>query len=38
MARAWGLTAAELELVFDDFTEDAVPPAYREMVRQRFAA
>ncbi len=38
VARAWGLTAAELELVFDDFTEDAVPLAYREMVRQRFAA
>ena len=38
VARAWGLTAAELELVFDDFTEDAVPPAYREAVRQRFAA
>ena len=38
VARAWGLTAAELELVFDDFTEDAVPLAYREAVRQRFAA
>jgi Eco57I restriction-modification methylase len=38
VARAWGLTSAELELVFDDFTEDAVTPAYREAVRQRFAA
>jgi len=38
VAQAWGLTPAELELVFEDFTEDAVPPAYREMVRQRFAA
>ena len=38
VARAWGLTPAELELVFDDFTEDAVPLAYREAVRQRFAA
>lgn len=38
VARAWGLTAAELELVFEDFTEDAVPPAYREAVRQRFAS
>jgi hypothetical protein len=38
VARAWGLTAAELELVFEDFTEDAVSPTYREAVRQRFAA
>jgi hypothetical protein len=38
VAQAWRLTPAELELVFDDFTEDAVPLAYREAVRQRFAA
>jgi hypothetical protein len=38
VAQAWGLTPAELELVFDDFTEDAVPLAYRAAVRQRFAA
>jgi hypothetical protein len=38
VAQAWGLTPAELELVFDDFTEDAVPLTYREAVRQRFAA
>ena len=38
VARAWELTPAELELVFEDFTENAVPLAYREMVRQRFAA
>ncbi len=38
VARAWGLTAADLDLAFDDFTEDAVTPAYREMVRQRLAA
>jgi hypothetical protein len=38
VARGWGLTPDELELVFDDFTEDAVPLAYREAVRQRFAA
>ena len=38
VARAWGLTPSEIELVFDDFTEDAVPLAYREAVRQRFAA
>ncbi|HEY1687496.1 MAG TPA: hypothetical protein VGF95_01390 [Solirubrobacteraceae bacterium] len=38
VARAWKLTAEELELVFEDFSEDAVSLAYREMVRQRFAA
>jgi hypothetical protein len=38
VAQVWGLTADELELVFDDFTADAVPPEYRELVRQRFAA
>jgi hypothetical protein len=38
VAQAWGLTSTELELVFDDFTEDAVPLTYREAVRQRFAA
>jgi hypothetical protein len=38
VARAWGLTDSELELVFADFTKDAVPPAYREAVRQLFAA
>jgi hypothetical protein len=38
VAQAWGLTPAELELVFDDFTEAAVPSAYRAAVRQRFAA
>ncbi len=37
-ARAWGLTLDELELVFEDFAEGAVPLAYREMVRQRLAA
>jgi hypothetical protein len=38
VARAWDLTPAELEVVFEDFTEGAVPLAYREMVRQRLAA
>jgi hypothetical protein len=38
VAQAWGLTPTELDLVFTDFSEDAVTPAYREMVRQRFAA
>jgi hypothetical protein len=38
VARIWGLTAEELEVIFDDFTPDAVPPPYREAVRQRFTA
>lgn len=37
VARAWDLTADELELVFEDFTTDAVTPEYREAVRKRFA-
>src|SRR5262249_55613051 len=38
VARAWGLTPAELEIVFEDFSEDAVPLAYREAVRERFTS
>lgn len=37
VARAWGLTFDELELVFEDFTTEAVTPDYREAVRKRFA-
>jgi len=37
VARAWGLTADELEFVFTDFTEGALPPDHREAVRKRFA-
>ncbi len=37
IARAWDLTADELEVVFSDFTPDAVPESYRECVRARFA-
>lgn len=37
VARAWDLTAQELEVVFADFTLDAVPADYRELVRARFA-
>ena len=37
VARAWRLSAQELEVVFRDFTLDAVPAAYRERVRARFA-
>ncbi|MEJ7787525.1 MAG: hypothetical protein WKF96_22195 [Solirubrobacteraceae bacterium] len=35
-ARAWELTDAELELVFEDFTLNAVPGDYRDTVRDRF--
>lgn len=37
VAAAWGLTTEELELIFEDFTLDAVPEDYRETVRSRFA-
>ena len=37
VARAWDLAAQELEIVFADFTLDAVPAAYRDRVRARFA-
>jgi hypothetical protein len=37
VARAWGLSAEELEVIFRDFTLDAVPAAHRERVRERFA-
>jgi hypothetical protein len=37
VALAWGLSAEELEVIFGDFTLDAVPAAYRDRVRARFA-
>lgn len=37
VARAWALTAEELEVVFADFTLAAVPADYRALVRARFA-
>jgi hypothetical protein len=37
VARVWGLTTDELEIVFSDFTPDAVPEHYRQAVRDRFA-
>ena len=37
VSRAWGLSAEELEVVFRDFSLDAVPLAYRERVRARLA-
>jgi hypothetical protein len=36
VARAWELTAEQLEVVFADFTEAAVPGDYRDAVRERF--
>ena len=38
VAHAYGLTDEELEVVFSDFTLDAVAPAYRNLVRERYAA
>ncbi|MCP9490254.1 MAG: hypothetical protein MSC31_10315 [Solirubrobacteraceae bacterium MAG38_C4-C5] len=38
VARAYGLTTEELEVVFADFTLGAVPAEYRQLVRDRFAA
>ena len=38
VARAYGLSADELEFLFADFTERAVPPAYRALVLERHAA
>jgi hypothetical protein len=37
VAHAWALTAAELDMVFADFTEAAVPSDYRDRVRARLA-
>ena len=36
VARAYGLDVDDLEIVFNDFTEAAMPPAYRELVREAF--
>ena len=35
VAHAWGLTEADLAVMFDDFTIDAVPPAYRSALVDR---
>lgn len=37
VARVWDLTPDELEVIFEDFTTDAVPEDYRQAVRDRFA-
>jgi hypothetical protein len=36
-AHAWSLDAEDLETIFSDFTLDAVPESYRQLVRNRFA-
>lgn len=36
VAHAYGMTALDLNVVFSDFTEAAVPPQYRELVRAAF--
>ncbi len=36
VARAYGLTEDELRFIFTDFTENAVPPAYRQQVLEKF--
>ena len=35
VARAWNLTTADLQVIFRDFTEDAVTPAYRAALVRR---
>ena len=35
VARAWELDEGDLDLMFSDFTESAVPPGYGEVVRAR---
>jgi hypothetical protein len=37
VARAWGLDSVELDVVFRDFTFDAVTASYRDRVRARLA-
>ena len=36
VARAYGLTIDELRFIFTDFTENAVSPAYRRLVLEKF--
>jgi len=37
VAHAWKLTEADLAVMFEDFTTDAVPPAYRSALLDRLA-
>ena len=36
VARAYDLTEDELRFIFTDFTKNAVPPAYRQQVLEKF--
>ena len=36
VARAYDLTEDELRFIFTDFTENAVSPAYRQLVLEKF--
>ena len=36
VSRAYGLTEDELRFIFTDFTENAVTPAYRQQVLEKF--
>ena len=36
VARAYGLTIDELRFMFTDFTENAVSPAYRRQLLEKF--
>ena len=36
VSHGYGLTSDDLEVVFDDFTQAAVPPAYRDLVRDAY--
>jgi hypothetical protein len=35
VARGWRLSVADIGVMFTDFAQDAVPPAYRQLVRDR---
>ena len=37
VARAWGLTADDLQVIYEDFTTNALPPAYRTELIERLA-
>lgn len=38
VARAWGLGPGDLEVVYEDFTHNALPPAYRRELCRRLKA
>ncbi len=38
VARAWNLTPDDLQVIYDDFTLAALPPAYRAQLTQRLGA